>query len=82
MTRAALLKDCQDSVTGCKDHLVRPPGVKKTILIEHPKASVQINVQTFKPKVEERKNLFALEAPEAFKSCGYARSSRNDAYQR
>jgi hypothetical protein len=61
-----LLSQCQDSATGLKISWSARKGVKKTILIEHAKASVQINVQSFKPKVEERKNLFSLEAPEGF----------------
>lgn len=60
------LHDCQDSVTGLKVTWSGRQGVKKTILLEHAKASVQINVQAFRPKVEERKNLFSLEAPEGF----------------
>jgi hypothetical protein len=60
------LANCQDSVTGLKVTWSARQGLKKTILIEHAKASVQINVQSFKPKVEERNNLFSLEAPEGF----------------
>jgi hypothetical protein len=60
------LLECADSVSGVKITWSARNGSKKTILIEHTKASVQINVQSFKPKVEERKNLFSLEAPEGF----------------
>lgn len=60
------LKECRDSVTGLKVTWSARQGEKKTILIEHTKASVQINVQTFKPKVEDRKNLFVLEAPNGY----------------
>lgn len=60
------LQDCVDSVTGVKITWSQRQGPKKTILIEHPKASVQINVQSFKPKVEEREGLFTLEAPAGF----------------
>ena len=62
------LQDCQDSVTGLKITWSGRQGAKKTILLEHAKASVQINVQSFRSKVEERKNLFSLEAPEGFKT--------------
>lgn len=61
-----LLKECADAVTGIKITWLNRSGSKKTVLIEHSKASVQINVQSFKPKVEDRKNLFSLEAPEGF----------------
>ena len=60
------LTDCQDAVTGLKITWSARQGDKKTILIEHAKASVQINVQNFRSKVEERKNLFSLEAPEGY----------------
>lgn len=58
--------DCKDAVTGTQVTWSARHGEKKTILIEHPKASVQINVQTYQPKVEDRKNLFVLEAPEGY----------------
>ncbi len=60
------LKECRDSVTNVKITWSARQGEKKTILIEHAKASVQINVQSFKPKVEDRKNLFQLEAPAGY----------------
>ena len=60
------MKDCKDSATGLKITWSARQGEKKTILIEHHKATVQINVQSFKPKVEDRKNLFQLEAPAGY----------------
>lgn len=60
------MKDCKDSATGLKITWSARQGEKKTILIEHSKATVQINVQSFKPKVEDRKNLFLLEAPNGY----------------
>lgn len=60
------LKECKDSVTTLKINWSARQGEKKTILIEHSKATVQINVQTFKSKVEDRKNLFQLEAPAGY----------------
>jgi hypothetical protein len=63
---AGWLQECQDATSGLKISWSGRQGAKKTILIEHPKASVQINVQSFRPKVEDRKNLFSLEAPEGF----------------
>jgi hypothetical protein len=61
-----LLKECKDSILNLKISWSNRQGEKKTILIEHPKATVQINVQSFKPKVEDRKNLFQLEAPAGY----------------
>jgi hypothetical protein len=63
---SGLLKECKDSVLSLKISWSNRKGEKKTILIEHPKATVQINVQSFKPKVEDRKNLFQLEAPAGY----------------
>lgn len=60
------LSECKDSVTGVKVSWSARQGPKKTILIEHTKASVQINVNNFEPKVEDRKNLFVLEAPNGY----------------
>lgn len=61
-----MIKECADSVTGLKLTWAQRLGPKKTITLDHSKASVQINVLTFKPKVEDRKNLFVLEAPEGY----------------
>lgn len=63
---AGLVQNCTDSVTGLKISWSQRMGPKKTVNIDHPKAMVQINVQTFKSKVEDRKNLFTLEAPEGY----------------
>ncbi len=60
------LSECRDSVTGLKITWSARQGQKKTIFIEHPKATVQINVRSFEPKVEDRKNLFTLEAPSGY----------------
>lgn len=60
------LSECRDAVTGVKVSWTARTGVKKTILIEHSKASVQINVTSFEAKVEDRKNLFVLEAPQGY----------------
>lgn len=63
---SGLVEECRDGVTGLKLTWTQRVGSKKTIVIDHAKASVQINVHTFKPKVEDRKNLFVLEAPEGY----------------
>mgnify|MGYP001479776232 CR=1 FL=1 len=64
---AGFLKQCQEARMGLKVTWSERHGEKKTVLLEHSKASVQIKVQSFKPKVEERKNLFVLEPPEGYK---------------
>lgn len=61
-----LIKECRDSGTSVTVTWSGRRGDKKSILINHPKASVQINVQSFKPKVEDRTGLFSLEAPEGY----------------
>jgi hypothetical protein len=61
-----IVKNCSNSATNLKVAWGARQGDKKTISIEHPRALVQINIQSFKPKVEDRKNLFVLEAPEGF----------------
>lgn len=61
-----IVMNCSDAATGLKVSWAQRVGPKKTVTIDHPKAMVQINVQTFKAKVEDRKNLFTLEAPEGY----------------
>ena len=62
----SVVEECKDSVSGLTITWSQRLGHKKTIIIDHSKATVQINVQTFKAKVEDRKNLFVLEAPEGY----------------
>lgn len=61
-----VLKECTDSVSKLKISWLNRQGEKKTIMLDHAKASLQINVLSFKPKVEDRKNLFVLEAPAGY----------------
>jgi hypothetical protein len=63
---SGLVDTCTDSTAGLKVSWSQRMGPNKTITIEHAKATVQINIQSFKSKVEDRKNLFALEAPEGY----------------
>lgn len=63
---SGLVQDCKDRVSALEVSWTARAGQKKTIQIDHPKAYVQIIVQEFKPKVEDRKNLFNLEAPEGY----------------
>jgi hypothetical protein len=62
-----VLKECRDAQTGLKITWSDRHGERKTVRMEHATASVQIKVQSFRPKVEERKNLFLLEPPEGYK---------------
>jgi hypothetical protein len=64
---AGFLSSCENASVGLKVTWSNRQGEKKTVLIEHSRASVQINLATFKPKVEDRKNLFALEAPSNYR---------------
>ena len=61
-----IVQECTDGATGLKVSWSQRVGPNKTVTIEHSKATVQINVQSFKAKVEDRKNLFTLEAPEGY----------------
>ncbi len=63
---SGFLSECHDSLSGLKVTWSDRHGDKKTVQLDHSKASVQIKVQSFKPKVEERKNLFTLEAPAGY----------------
>lgn len=63
---SGLVETCTDAMAGLKVSWSQRVGPNKTITIEHSKATVQINIQSFKSKVEDRKNLFALEAPEGY----------------
>lgn len=57
------LEECRDAQSGVKISWASRQGAKRNIFIEHTKASVQMNIESFEPKVEDRKNLFELEAP-------------------
>jgi hypothetical protein len=65
---SGMVRECRDAGAGLKITWAQRMGPKKTVTIEHNKATVQINVQSFKSKVEDRKNLFVLEAPEGYQS--------------
>ncbi|NJL23826.1 MAG: hypothetical protein HC902_00660 [Calothrix sp. SM1_5_4] len=60
------LSSCRDSVSLTAISWGGRRGEKRSIHIEHPRATLQIQVTAFKPKVEDRKNLFMLEAPEGY----------------
>lgn len=60
------LQECSESGRGLKVTWSSRQGARRTISIDHAKAIVQIHIQSFKPKVEDRKNLFVLEAPAGY----------------
>jgi hypothetical protein len=64
---AGLLSSCINEAAGLKVTWSGRSGEKRTVFLEHAKASVQINISSFRPKVETRKNLFALEAPSNYR---------------
>ena len=66
---------CADNATGhsCRDAgsltevtWTKQGGDRPIVIIDHPKATIQINVQSFSPSVDPRPNLFTLEAPESY----------------
>lgn len=61
-----IVSDCKDKVSGLAIKWGGRSGSRKTVEIQHSRAEVQINFKEFKPKVENRKNLFEVEAPEGF----------------
>lgn len=60
------LASCRDAASNTKVTWGQRNGPTKSVSIEHPRASVQINIQQFRPKVESRPNLFTLEAPAGY----------------
>lgn len=60
------IENCFDSATDTRIVWSARHGDRRSVVLEHPKASVQITFQSFQPKVEDRKNLFVLEAPEGY----------------
>ena len=63
VTSGDWLDSCREPGLGLKVTWSARRGAGRTIFIEHSKATVQLNVLSFEPKVEDRKNLFDLEAP-------------------
>lgn len=61
------LKECDDSVTQVQVKWNSRSGERRTVDINHSAAEVQINLHTFRPKVQDRENLFKLKAPKGFK---------------
>ncbi len=64
--KAGLLSECKDSVTGLTVRWMGRSGSRKTVEITHAMAEVQINFKEFRSKVENRNNLFELEAPQGY----------------
>ena len=66
-TSDGFIEECKDrqskTIVRWKDR----KGRRKTVYIEHPTAALQINFNSFQPKVESRDNLFGLKIPDNFK---------------
>ena len=62
------LQKCENKVNHLTINWTERKGRKKTIEIDHPSAKLQMNLNSFQPKVVERENLFSLSAPPGFKS--------------
>lgn len=62
------LNQCVHSELNVKVTWTQRAGEQKTISLEHKRANVQLNILSFKPKVEDRKGLFELKAPASFES--------------
>lgn len=60
------VQSCTNAESGTEITWAARDGEKRTVQIEHAKASVQINFSAFQPKVEDRNNLFVLEPPTSF----------------
>lgn len=60
------LAKCSEAGTGLTVTWASRVGERRTIQIEHKRANVQLNIQSFQAKVEDRKDLFDLKAPSAF----------------
>lgn len=61
-----IVMDC-NQIRGLKISWANRRGVQKTVLVEHAKASVQLNFHDFSTKLLNRKNLFELEPPKNFR---------------
>jgi hypothetical protein len=61
------LSGCENRVQGLSVEWKDRNGRKKSVLVEHEKASLQMNVTWFKPSLDPEKNIFSLRAPKKFK---------------
>lgn len=66
--RMGILKTCQQASTGTRIVWSDRKGIRKTVKIENQVGVVQLQFQSFQPKVEQRDNLFVLTPPKSFKS--------------
>lgn len=60
------LKSCENEKMDLEIDWVERKGRRKTVKIEHPRASLQLNLNTFQPKVVEKRDLFSLTKPPGF----------------
>lgn len=62
------LKRCEHEAAGLSLEWIERKGTRKTIEIQHARSSLQINLNSFQPKVVEKAELFDLKAPPGFKT--------------
>ncbi len=60
------LKTCKDHRTGLQIEWVSREGAKRTIDLQHPAASIQMNLYSFESKVAEQAKAFTLKVPSSF----------------
>ncbi|MCB0351394.1 MAG: hypothetical protein KDD38_09440 [Bdellovibrionales bacterium] len=61
------LKSCKDLKSGVKIEWVSREGAKRTIDIQHPTASIQMNLYSFESKIDDLNKAFTLKVPSSFK---------------
>ena len=61
-----LVKDCQNPDLGLKVSWSERMGAKRTVVVDHEMGRLQMNFQNWKPDLDRRANLFALETPSGF----------------
>lgn len=62
------LKLCKDQSSDLSLEWTERKGERKTVEVQHPRSSLQINLNNFRPKVVENESMFKLRAPSGFKS--------------
>lgn len=66
-TKENFLESCESKTENLTlrwtDRIMR----RKTVHIEHPKANLQMNFFTYDEQIQDKKNLFSLDAPKSFK---------------
>jgi hypothetical protein len=61
------LKECMNLKSKLKLTWISRIGKKKTVLIEHRKVKIQLNIKNFSPEIKEPEKIFQLRVPRAFR---------------